>query len=91
MSLAVPHPTLFEEPIAFSAHEKLPGDHLVTSQYLALSQPARDRLADRLGLFYAQLHALPQDEMTATRRSAHRIVADARHNPRACPAVDVSR
>ena len=63
LSIAVPRLTLFEAPLVFSAHEKLRGDHLVTAQYLELPELARDRMADALGLFYAQLHALPSEEL----------------------------
>jgi aminoglycoside phosphotransferase (APT) family kinase protein len=43
----------------FSRHEKLRGGHFEPDVYAGLSEQARDRLAQDLALFYAQLHALP--------------------------------
>jgi hypothetical protein len=49
----------------FSRHEKIPGEHLVTAQYNELNAFARQELAERLGLFYAELHAIGLEEAQA--------------------------
>lgn len=58
VSMPVPRLELFEQPQTFSRHVKLAGDHLVTAQYEALDQSARQDLGQKLGLFYAELHAI---------------------------------
>jgi aminoglycoside phosphotransferase (APT) family kinase protein len=65
LTLAVPRLTLIETPFLFSMHRKLGGGHLVTEQYLGLPAGARDRLAEKLAQFYAELHALPQQDLEA--------------------------
>lgn len=58
-TLPTPNMTLHDGPPLFSRHDKLRGGYLEPSVYAALAEPARDRLAQDLALFYAQLHALP--------------------------------
>jgi len=58
VTLPVPRLTLFDTPRTFSRHEKLPGDHLLPSQYDALDEPARQALGEALGHFYAELHTI---------------------------------
>ncbi len=60
--MPVPRLELIEEPRLFSRHEKIPGEHLVTAQYNELDAFARQDLAERLGLFYAELHAIGLEE-----------------------------
>jgi hypothetical protein len=55
--------TLHEGPPVFSRHEKLRGGHLEPAVYAGLPEPARDRLAEDLARFYAELHALPHQTM----------------------------
>jgi hypothetical protein len=66
VTLPTPHMTLHDGPPLFSRHEKLCGGYLEPAVYAALDEPARDRLADDLALFYAELHALPAHEIAAT-------------------------
>lgn len=56
--LPVPDLVCFEMPEVFSKHTKLRGDHLETPQYEALSLTAKQKLAEDLARFYAELHAL---------------------------------
>ena len=58
VSMPLPRLELIEEPRLFSRHEKIPGEHLVTAQYDALEIEARQDLAEQLGRFYAELHAI---------------------------------
>ena len=62
VTLPTPDMTLHRGPPEaplFSRHDKLRGGHLEPDVYAGLPEPARDRLAEDLALFYAQLHALP--------------------------------
>jgi aminoglycoside phosphotransferase (APT) family kinase protein len=63
--LPVPRMTLHEGPPLFSRHEKLRGETLLREGYLRLGEAARDRLADDLAGFFAQLHALEPAAMQA--------------------------
>ncbi|MCO5148331.1 MAG: aminoglycoside phosphotransferase family protein, partial [Aquamicrobium sp.] len=65
LALPVPRMTLHEGPPLFSAHAKLPGETLLPDGYRRLGVAARDRLADDLALFFAQLHAFDPAEMLA--------------------------
>ena len=65
VTLPVPNMTLHEGPPLFSRHDKLRGGHLEPPRYAELAEPARDRLAQDLALFYAQLHALPAASLAA--------------------------
>jgi aminoglycoside phosphotransferase (APT) family kinase protein len=58
ISMRVPDLTLIESPMLFSVHAKIEGEHLVTEDYERLPDPARERLAEDLARFYAELHAL---------------------------------
>ena len=55
VSLPVPELHLIEAPLV-SWHLALPGEYLETAGCLALTEPAKDRLAATLGRFYAELH-----------------------------------
>lgn len=63
ISMRVPALELFNAPRLFSCHAKIPGEHLLADQYEQLPPRARERLADELALFYAQLHALSAELM----------------------------
>jgi aminoglycoside phosphotransferase (APT) family kinase protein len=65
LSISVPAPVLIETPFLFSRHESIPGEHIVTAQYLALPEAAREAMAGKLAQFYAELHALPQADFAA--------------------------
>ncbi|HEY2049171.1 MAG TPA: aminoglycoside phosphotransferase family protein [Caulobacteraceae bacterium] len=65
LSTPVPDMTLTEGPPLFSRHAKLAGEHLTPVAYEALSEGGRERVASQLALFYAELHALDQAELTA--------------------------
>ena len=59
VSIPVPRLELFEEPVLFSRHRKLAGEHLLAAEYGQFGEAARARLGEELGSFYAQLHGLP--------------------------------
>lgn len=63
VSLAVPDLALVERPRRFSRHAMIPGGHLLPSDYARLAEPERARLAEDLGRFLADLHALPLPAM----------------------------
>jgi hypothetical protein len=65
VSLPTPNLKLIDGPPLFSRHDKLRGGYLEPAVYAALPEAARDRLASELALFYAQLHALPDEVMAA--------------------------
>lgn len=65
LALPVPCLTLHEGSPLFSAHAKLPGETLLRDGYRQLGGAGRDRLADDLALFFAQLHALDAAVMRA--------------------------
>lgn len=58
VTMTIPDLQLFEDPMLFSRHTKIKGEHLVKDQYDKLPAAARERLAEELALFYAELHAL---------------------------------
>jgi aminoglycoside phosphotransferase (APT) family kinase protein len=61
--LRVPDLMLTDGDVTFSRHDKIPGDHLPPATYDSLSNAARDRLADDLACFYADLHAIDRTIM----------------------------
>ncbi|HEY3887004.1 MAG TPA: phosphotransferase [Caulobacteraceae bacterium] len=65
VTLPTPDMTLHDGPPLFSRHHKLRGGYLEPSLYADLAEPARDRLAQDLAPFYAQLHALPAAALEA--------------------------
>ena len=65
VSLPAPNMTLHDGPPLFSRHDKLQGGYLEPAVYAELGETARDRLAQDLALFYAQLHALPAAQSEA--------------------------
>lgn len=65
ITMPVPDMTLHDGPPLFSRHHKLRGEHLVTEQYEGVPEEAKDRLAARMAMFYAQLHRLDQATMRA--------------------------
>jgi hypothetical protein len=58
VTMPVPDLTLHPGPPPFSRHEKLKGEHLVSARYDRVPKCARQRLAEQLALFYAELHGL---------------------------------
>ncbi|HLZ82466.1 MAG TPA: phosphotransferase [Caulobacteraceae bacterium] len=65
ITLPTPNMTLHDGPPLFSRHDKVRGGYLEPPLYAALGEVARDRLAQDLALFYAQLHALPAAALEA--------------------------
>lgn len=63
VSLPVPDLRIHPGPPLFSRHEKLSGEHLVTAEYDALPEAAREKLGQALGLFYAELHRINDRRM----------------------------
>jgi aminoglycoside phosphotransferase (APT) family kinase protein len=57
--LPIPEMTLHAGPPVFSAHRKLAGSQVPPEVYAGLAEDVRDRLADSLGRFFADLHAIP--------------------------------
>ncbi|QDZ09437.1 phosphotransferase family protein [Devosia ginsengisoli] len=66
VSMRVPVLGLFETPRIFSRHDKIPGEHLVTTQYDALDERSRQRLGEVMGQFYAELHRIELADATAS-------------------------
>ncbi|MVM35055.1 phosphotransferase [Spirosoma sp. HMF4905] len=58
LTLLVPDLEFFDAPQPFSKHTKLKGNHLVTTQYELLTSNAKQRLAEAIARFYAELHAI---------------------------------
>lgn len=58
VSMPVPKMTLFEAPNLHTLHEKLGGSALDPAAYALVSEAARQATGERLGLFYAELHAI---------------------------------
>ncbi|QWW68875.1 phosphotransferase family protein [Rhizobium sp. WYJ-E13] len=65
LTMAVPDMRIHDGPPVFSSHSKLRGEHLMTEDYEALPEAARQRLGDDLARFYAELHDLDADRMRA--------------------------
>ena len=65
LSIAVPDMRIHDGPPIFSSHAKIQGEHLITDDYEALPNAARQRLGDDLARFYAELHDLDDDRMRA--------------------------
>ena len=63
--LSVPDLTIVPGPPLFSRHVKLPGDHLVTAEYEHLPEDARQRLAETMARFYADVHTLDANVMAS--------------------------
>lgn len=70
VAMPLPEMMLHEKPRLFSQHRKLPGSSLEVDDYGQLSVVQRDRLADALAAFYAQLHAIPQADARAAGAAA---------------------
>jgi aminoglycoside phosphotransferase (APT) family kinase protein len=66
LSLRVPTLRLVEGPPLFSVHEKIRGEHLLSSDYAALPEQKRRSLGEKLGQFYAELHGVDQSGIRAT-------------------------
>lgn len=58
LTMATPDMTVHEGPPLFSLHGKLPGGTLDRDGYKRLDEEARQRLADDIALFLAELHAI---------------------------------
>jgi aminoglycoside phosphotransferase (APT) family kinase protein len=65
VSIPVPDMTLHEGPPVFSAHRKLKGSYLLAEGYAKLSDAQRQDTAEKLALFYAELHAISVSRMAA--------------------------
>jgi Phosphotransferase enzyme family len=63
VSIPVPDMTLHEGPPVFSAHRKLKGSYLLADGYAKLSDAQRQDTAEKLALFYAELHAISVSRM----------------------------
>ncbi|OHV83614.1 phosphotransferase family protein [Rhizobium sp. LCM 4573] len=63
VSLPVPDLRIHPGPPLFSRHEKLSGEHLVTAEYEALPEAARQKLGQALGRFYAEIHGIDDRQM----------------------------
>lgn len=58
LSMPVPDLALIEDPMLFSRHTKIKGEHLLREHYEKLRPAAREKLAEELARFYAEIHAL---------------------------------
>jgi aminoglycoside phosphotransferase (APT) family kinase protein len=65
VALPVPAMRIHNGPPIFSSHEKLEGEHLLAAAYHKLPEGARQRLGEDLARFYAELHELDTERMTA--------------------------
>ena len=65
ITLTVPDLEFFDSPQPFSRHTKLKGEHLVTAQYVLLTESAKQNLANDIARFYAELHAIDAASMQA--------------------------
>lgn len=64
VTMPVPRMELLETPTLFSRHRGITGDHLLTEGYDRLNTAQRQAIGEAMGLFYAQLHAIPIAVMT---------------------------
>ncbi len=65
LTMRTPKLELFHQPVFFSRHVKLPGEHLVREQYDLLAEDAKARLSAQMAQLFVELHALDPDEMVA--------------------------
>lgn len=65
VSIPVPDMTMHEGPPPFSAHAKLRGGTMPAERYATLSEPARARLGEALGRFFAELHSIDRAAIAA--------------------------
>ena len=63
LSMAIPDMRIHDGPPVFSSHTKIEGEHLIAEDYDALRGNDRQRLAEDLARFYAELHVLDADRM----------------------------
>jgi len=63
LTMQVPDLELIEGTMLFSRHAKIQGEHLLHEHYVKLPTGARERLAEELALFYAELHAIAPAKM----------------------------
>lgn len=73
VTLPVPNLVIHAGPPLFSRHDKLQGETLLADDYAKLPDARREQLADDLGQFYAELHALDAELM----RSAGAVPVEA--------------
>lgn len=66
VTMRIPNMTLHAGPPVFSSHPKIPGQHLLTQDYDALPEAAKEVLGRDLGRFYAELHRVDVHQMAAT-------------------------
>jgi hypothetical protein len=64
LTIAVPDLRIHNGPPLFSSHQKIHGQHLLSSDYAALPDTARDRLAAEIARFYVEIHGQPLQRMT---------------------------
>ncbi|UXN73682.1 aminoglycoside phosphotransferase family protein [Devosia sp. A8/3-2] len=77
VDMPVPELTIHHTPLIYSRHAKLAGEHLLTEHYGQLGEAERERLADILGLFYAQLHAIDPARLRAAGAGPIEAIASA--------------
>ncbi|KFC67344.1 Phosphotransferase enzyme family protein [Devosia sp. LC5] len=77
VAMPVPELTIHQTPLIYSRHAKLAGEHLLTEHYGRLSEGERQRLADKLGVFYAQLHAIDPAPLRAAGAAPIEAIATA--------------
>ncbi len=63
VSIPVPEMKLHDGPPVFSAHHKLKGSYLLTDGYAKLPDAQRRDTAEKLALFYAELHGISSSRM----------------------------
>lgn len=72
LTMRVTQPTLHGDgPDLFSEHEMIPGAHLDRADYENLPERRKQALAEALGQFYAELHALDLDLMRKAGAEPH--------------------
>lgn len=59
--LQIPRTQLVEGEYPFSWHRKIPGEHLLTDVYEALSERQKEAAAAKLARFLARVHAIPTE------------------------------
>lgn len=65
LTLPVPDLTFYATPQPFSKHTKLRGEALTTAQYERLTDSAKQKLAETIARFYAELHAINPELLQA--------------------------
>ncbi len=63
ITMPLPQPVLFDGEEPFSQHRAIPGEKLLSDDYLMLGKGSRNALATRMAQLYAELHQLPLARM----------------------------